>query len=937
MKNLPIFSAALFFSCAAALAEPLPVGELKRTDEVNFAKEIYPFLRANCLACHNNTKSKADLILESPKDMIKGGETGPALVPGKGADSLLFTTAAHIEEPTMPPANNKSKAKNLTPEQLALLKLWIDQGAKGDAVSSEAPTSWTVLKGPQPIFASAVSKDGRYAAAGRGQQIHIYDVRLGTLVATLRDPSLKEPVAHLDLVHHLAFSPDGRLASGGYREAKIWERDAAAATKAVTLPADTASVATTADGKKMALGAADGSISLINLDQPEVAPVNSKDHAGAVTGLAFSADGATLYSVSADKTLKRRSLAEPAKVVSLDLPAPGTALVVIEGGKRLAIGAADNAIRLCAADFQPVAAAPAPAAPAPAAGQPAAPAAPAPAGPFVELKPANVAKPAVVLAVANADGNEFLAAHEDGVVIHLKTDPAKPEAAPAEVRRLAHGQPLSRMAVSIATARVATAGSAGPVGLWNLADGKKIIDLKGDPKIQPQIDELAAKTAVTTRLKAYWDKQATDAAALAKAESDKAKAADAEIAKAKTELDAKNAALAKVKAQNPAAKPEDLTKAMEEAAAAERNHTGAIRNKDLSNKLAGEATARETAAKASAKEQETALAAIKTQSDALTKQNTESDAKVLTGAIAFSPDGAALAQSLADGSVRLRGGETGAWIEDIAGTGAVRALAFAGPTRVLAARDGKTAQVLTLPGAGWKLAKTLGDGKKPDPFVDRVTALAFSPDGAKLATGSGVPSRNGEIKLWDTKTWAPIVTNADAHGDTITSFAFSPKGDRIASGSTDRMVKIHGVADLKHQKTLEGHTNHVLDVDWNADGLSIVSAGADLQIKIWDIAEGQQKQKVEGYTKEVSAVAYVGATDTVVTASGDQSLKLANAALPDSGATFLHTAAASADGKIIISGGQDSVLRVHDAVGKKLLKAFPSPDAPPPTPATAAK
>jgi WD40 repeat protein len=935
MKTLPILTAALFLPAAAALAEPLTVAALNRTDEVNFGKEIYPFLRANCLACHNNTKSKADLILESPKDMIKGGETGPAIVPGKGADSLLFTTAAHIEEPTMPPANNKSKAKDLTPEQLALLKLWIDQGAKGDAVSSEAPTSWTVLKGPQPIFASAVSKDGRYAAAGRGQQIHIYDVRLGALVATLRDPSLKEPVSHLDLVHHLAFSPDGRLASGGYREAKIWEREASSATKAVSLPADTASVATTADGKKMALGAADGSISLINLDQPEAAPVNIKDHAGAVTGLAFSADGATLYSVSADKTLKRRPVADAAKVVSLDLPAPGTAVAVIEGGKRLVIGAGDNVIRLCVAEFKPVAAAPA--APAPAAGQPAAPAPAAPAGPFVELKAANIAKPAVVLAVANADGNEFLAALEDGAVIHLKTDPAKPEAAPTEVRRLAHGQPLSRMAVSIATARVATAGPAGPVSLWNLADGKKIIDLKGDPKIQPQIEELAAKTAVTTRLKAYWDKQATDAAALAKAESDKAKAADAEIAKAKTELDAKNAALAKVKAQNPAAKPEELTKATDEAAAAERNHTGSIRNKELSTKLAGEATAKETAAKASAKEQETALAAIKTQSDALTKQNTESDAKVLTGAIAFSADGTALAQSLADGTVRLRSGETGAWMEDIAGTGAVRALAFAGSTRVLAARDGKTAQVLSLPGTNWKLAKTLGDGKKPDPFVDRVTALAFSPDGSKLATGSGVPSRNGEIKLWDTKTWTPTIANADAHGDTITSFVFSPKGDRLASGSTDRMVKIHGVADLKHQKTLEGHTNHVLDVDWNADGLSIVSAGADLQIKIWDIAEGQQKQKVEGYTKEVSAVAYVGATDTVVTASGDQSLKLANAALPDSGTTFLHTAAASADGKVIISGGQDSVLRVHDAVGKKLVKAFPSPDAPPPAPATAAK
>ena len=128
MKRLLIF---FTLSLPFLTQAQLPVADIKRDKPVNFATEVYPFLKENCLACHNSTKAKADLILESPQDMIRGGDTGPSIEPGNADASFLFTTAAHIEEPTMPPANNKSKAENLTPEQLALLKLWINEGAKG--------------------------------------------------------------------------------------------------------------------------------------------------------------------------------------------------------------------------------------------------------------------------------------------------------------------------------------------------------------------------------------------------------------------------------------------------------------------------------------------------------------------------------------------------------------------------------------------------------------------------------------------------------------------------------------------------------------------------------------------------------------------------------------------------------------------------------------
>ncbi|MCB1235959.1 MAG: hypothetical protein KDM91_12895 [Verrucomicrobiae bacterium] len=931
---------------APANAEPLKVADVKRDTPVDFATEIYPFLKKNCLACHNSTKSKAGLVLESPKDMIEGGDTGPSLEPGKGENSLLFTTSAHLEEPTMPPANNKSNAKDLTPEQLALLKLWIDQGAKGDAVAGPAPTSWTLLTGSQPILSAALSPDGRFAAAGRGQQIHLYDLALGRLAATLRDPSLKLPTAHLDYVQQIAFHPGGQeIASGGYRTAKVWRRSAPAAGAVVALPAEPSALAVSPDRKRVAIGGADGSVSVLPLDTPGAAPVSAKDHAAAVTGLAFSADGKTLFTVSADKTVRRRDLAAIDKSRKLDLPAPASAVAVIDQGKRLAIAGADHVIRLCASDLSvppapkpatpppPAAPAPAPkpdaaaakpdATPPPAPPKPDAAPAPAPPSPFTDLKPHT--KPVTALLALKADGTEFLSAAEDGLVIHWKLNP---DGAAAEVRRLTHGVPVARLALSPDGARLASAGNDGPVKLWNTADGAAVAELKGDPDAAPRVAALQREQAVAARLKAHWDTKAPEAEKVAKDEAAKAVEAGEQIAKKRRELEARRAALAMLEAKLPKATDEELAKAAEELATAERDLAGAERNRDLSVKLAGNALADQTAALAMAKEAEATDAALKAEIEALQKAATEAEGKTRTAGLAFSPDGAQLAQALPDGTVRLWAAATGAALEHFPTAAELRFLAWGATDReLLAARQDKNLVAWSAPGAAWTLAKTLGDGKDAAVFSDRVTALAYDPTGARLVTGTGVPSRSGEIRLWDTATWTPLAENLEAHEDTLTAFAFSPDGRQLVSGATDRMVKVFDAATLENARTFEGHTSHVLDVDWNADGLTLASAGADLQVKIWDIAEGQQKSKVEGYEKQVTAVAFVAGTDTLVTASGDKAVKLANAPLPDAGDTFLQTAAISADGRLIAAGGDDGILRVWDATAKKLVISFDSPEA----------
>jgi hypothetical protein len=60
-----LVSLALAASSSVVQAEPIPIAEVKRDTPVDFAKDILPILRKNCLACHNKTDAESDLVLET--------------------------------------------------------------------------------------------------------------------------------------------------------------------------------------------------------------------------------------------------------------------------------------------------------------------------------------------------------------------------------------------------------------------------------------------------------------------------------------------------------------------------------------------------------------------------------------------------------------------------------------------------------------------------------------------------------------------------------------------------------------------------------------------------------------------------------------------------------------------------------------------------------
>jgi mono/diheme cytochrome c family protein len=124
-------------SCTAAekVKSSLDAGKLPPASDkkgVTYAADIKPIVEKSCVTCHGPEKAKGKLRLDSLEAALKGGEDGKVVEPGNSAGSMLIKNVAHLGDPDdyMPPPKNKAGIPPLTPEQIGLIRAWIDQGAK---------------------------------------------------------------------------------------------------------------------------------------------------------------------------------------------------------------------------------------------------------------------------------------------------------------------------------------------------------------------------------------------------------------------------------------------------------------------------------------------------------------------------------------------------------------------------------------------------------------------------------------------------------------------------------------------------------------------------------------------------------------------------------------------------------------------------------------
>jgi WD40 repeat protein len=363
MRSLLALSLVAFFP-AAALAQktkepgPVQVVELKRAEPVSYDKDIEPIFYKRCVTCHSGAVKESRFDLSSYDLMIKGGKRGSSIIPGKGDSSLLYKSIARTHKPFMPP---RGEGDPVTPEELALVKLWIDQGAKAPSGQRARPKIIVSTPPPMvvPVRALAITTDKSTVAASRGNQIHVYDAGSGQHIRTLIDPNVKTPdgkpikAAHLSLVEAMAFSSDGKyLASGSFQEVSLWDAKTGQLYHKITgFAHSVVALAFSADGKLLATGGGapteDGEMKVFEVGNWKLVSDIKNGHSDTVYGVSFSPDAKKLATCSADKFVKVWELPSGKFLKSFE----GHTHHVLDvgwksDGKLLASAGADNTVKV---------------------------------------------------------------------------------------------------------------------------------------------------------------------------------------------------------------------------------------------------------------------------------------------------------------------------------------------------------------------------------------------------------------------------------------------------------------------------------------------------------------------------------------------------------------------------------------------------------------
>jgi WD40 repeat protein/transcriptional regulator with XRE-family HTH domain len=196
-----------------------------------------------------------------------------------------------------------------------------------------------------------------------------------------------------------------------------------------------------------------------------------------------------------------------------------------------------------------------------------------------------------------------------------------------------------------------------------------------------------------------------------------------------------------------------------------------------------------------------------------------------------------------------------------------------------------------------------------------VQALAFSPDGNILATGSW----DGAIKLWNLENGALLWMGR--HSSSIQSLAFAPDGRMLASGGDDATIQLWDTYKGMHFKTLSVQGSPVYALAWSLDGSLLASGSFDGGIRLWEMQEAQPRTSMRiltGHTDQTRSVAFTPDGRTLASGSFDRTIKLWDTASGELRETLVgHTGPVNAvvwspDGSLLASGSRDQTIWLWD-------------------------
>jgi WD40 repeat protein len=221
----------------------------------------------------------------------------------------------------------------------------------------------------------------------------------------------------------------------------------------------------------------------------------------------------------------------------------------------------------------------------------------------------------------------------------------------------------------------------------------------------------------------------------------------------------------------------------------------------------------------------------------------------------------------------------------------------------------------------WKIDGAKSDEEaKIDAIAKGVHALAYSKDGRLLAAGGA----DGSIALWTTTgAKATVRGTVAAHGSTVSALAFAPSGNTITSGGADGLIQQWDVAKKAPTRTaeLKGHQGAISSIGYSSDGANLVSGSADCTVRVWDNVTRRERVPPDGPLSRIAALAFHPEGAVLANAGDDHFLRLwsVNAEAPKERHALkgddypIYSLAYTPDGKLLATGGYLGTVRFWGA------------------------